>query len=436
MNGKRIVIFGADGMRPDSFDPNQMPNYARLMQEGTYFPNFMAAYPSHTRVNAATLSTGVRPGKHGLVSNLMYTPEALEPLLDTSKAQQLLDYQKASAGPLLLVEGLGDQLAARGERLAVASAGSSGSALLWNPNHRERILNPNWHFDEAELIAVHEKLAEPAKEKGRSKLEACRWITEAMIDCLLDDEQNRVITLWLSEPDSSQHFYGLGSPEAKEALRCVDECLGKLLDALEARGLEEDVELLIISDHGHATVKAGISLSDILNRATAELGLKASYVPVLDFVYAKPDMQPETEDLARLATWLKAQAWCDEVYAPRALGLKSTRALEELIGPILHQRAPLLAINPRSTAEANAFGVKGITESLSPYGMLKSSHGSLSQFEMNAFCLAVGESFASGDLDERACTTSDIAPTIAELLGLEAGKMDGQSLVKKGLSHE
>lgn len=434
MSDKRILIIGADGMRPDSFDPDLMPNYASLMQEGSFYPNFRAAYPSHTRVNAATLSTGQRPGKHGLVSNVMYTPEASEPLLDTSKAQQLLAYGQET-GDLLLVEGLGDKLAAKGKRLAVASAGSSGSALLWNPNHRERIINPNWHFDESELVALHEKLGEPSKEMGRSKLEACHWVTDAMIDCLLDDEQNQVITLWLSEPDSSQHFYGLGSPEAKAALRCVDDCVGKVLHALEDRGLEEDFELFLISDHGHATVQAGISLSDVLKHAQSELELKNAYVPVLDFIYAKNKSDINTKELARLADWLYVQDWCEAVYAPKRLGLSSAMALEDLIGPIHHDRVPLLALNPKNSAEQNEFGVAGITESLSPYSMLKSSHGSLSPFEMNAFCLAVGESFATGKVDERACGTLDIAPTIAEILGFDASAMDGQPLHRKELSH-
>lgn len=435
MSNKRVLIIGADGMRPDSFDPELMPNYAKLMQKGTFFPHFQAAYPSHTRVNASTLSTGVKPGRHGLVSNVMYTPEATETMLDTSKAQQLLAFKKET-GALLLVEGLGDKLASQGKRLGVASAGSSGSALLWNPNHRERILNPNWHFDEPELIALHEKLEEPAKETGRSKQEACRWVTDAMIDCLLEDEQNQVITLWLSEPDSSQHFYGLGSPEANEALRVVDECVAKVLAALTNRNLNDVFELLLISDHGHATVKAGISLSDILKKAKTELNLKASYVPVLDFIYTENKVEPELEELTRLADWLKSQDWCDAIYAPSTLGLKSTQSLEALLGPIEHKRGPLLAINPRSSSESNEYGVPGITESLSPYSMLKSSHGSLSSYEMNAFCLAVGESFDAGKVNEKSCGTVDIAATVAALLGLESSTMQGQALHVKGSSHD
>lgn len=431
MNQKRVLIIGADGMRPDSFDAKLMPTYAKLLTQGCFFPNFMAAYPSHTRVNAATLTSGVNPGTHGLVSNVMYTPTASKRLLDTSKAQDLLQFQKDSGEAILLAPSLGDRLAAQGKRLAVASAGSTGSAFLWNPMHPERIINPNWHYDQAELMALHEKLGDVPQEEKRSKKEACKWVTEAMIDTLLEDDNNQVISLWLAEPDSSQHFYGLGSPEAKASLKCVDDCVALVLDALECRNLIEDFELLLISDHGHATVKEGISLSDVLKQASTELELSGSFVGVLDFVYAEAGTKIETAELQKLADWLAEQSWCDTVYAAENLNLQRTKALENLVGPIRHQRYPLLAINPNSHDDVNEFGVEGITESLSPYSMLKSSHGSASRYEMNAFCLMVGERFPANKKDIRACGTLDIAATIADILQLSQEGLEGQSLIKE-----
>ncbi len=63
MTNRRVLIFGADGLRPDLIDRALMPNVARLEASGVRFADHHAVYPSHTRVNASTLSTGTTPSR-------------------------------------------------------------------------------------------------------------------------------------------------------------------------------------------------------------------------------------------------------------------------------------------------------------------------------------------------------------------------------------
>ncbi len=72
---RRVLIVGADGLRPDLVDPELMPTYAKLMAQGTRFAEHHAVYPTLTRVNMSALTSGCTPGKHGVVANVMFRPE-------------------------------------------------------------------------------------------------------------------------------------------------------------------------------------------------------------------------------------------------------------------------------------------------------------------------------------------------------------------------
>jgi arylsulfatase A-like enzyme len=62
--------------------------------------------------------------------------------------------------------------------------------------------------------------------------------------------------IWLRNPDSTQHSYGPGSPNALDALRHQDQLLAQLLATLDKLGRSASTDLLIASDHGHSTIAA------------------------------------------------------------------------------------------------------------------------------------------------------------------------------------
>jgi hypothetical protein len=43
-SGRRVLIMGADGLRPDQVRPETMPTYCRLMKNGTFFNSFLERY--------------------------------------------------------------------------------------------------------------------------------------------------------------------------------------------------------------------------------------------------------------------------------------------------------------------------------------------------------------------------------------------------------
>lgn len=244
------------------------------------------------------------------------------------------------------------------------------------------------------------------------------------------------MVLWLSEPDASQHFYGLGSPEAKEAQRAVDACVARVLDALKQKNMEHETDLLLLSDHGHSSVNAHRSLGDHLTTAQERLGLTTRFKAVGDFVYATPGSVPTEPDLAALVQWLNEQSWCDVVFSGQADGQLGTIPLEVVRGHCSLGHNPLLAVSASWSDDPNLFGVPGTVNALTFLAALKSTHGSASPYDLRAFCLAYGPSFRRGFTSDLPSGTTDIAPTISAILELlDQDGYDGR-ILEEGLSEK
>src|SRR5262249_9474094 len=129
----RQLIIVVDGLRPDYVTPDVMPNLYALGKRGIVFTNHHSVFPTVTRVNASSISTGAYPERHGVLGNSVFFP-AIDParFLDTSNRDTMIKVHQATGGNLLTSQTLGEALQAAGRKMLVVSAGSSGSAYLLN----------------------------------------------------------------------------------------------------------------------------------------------------------------------------------------------------------------------------------------------------------------------------------------------------------------
>jgi arylsulfatase A-like enzyme len=221
-------------------------------------------------------------------------------------------------------------------------------------------------------------------------------------------------------------------------MAAVDDCLGLILEAMEAQGRRDQFDIVFLSDHGHSTVRAHKSLREFLADARKDLG---GHLPDLatasDFVYATPGTaEPTVEQLAPLVQWLDAQPWVD-VIAGGTSGLAALPGvipLRDLWNGQVNPRRPLLAVSPAWSDATNEFGVPGTVTALTTQGALRSSHGSLSPYDMHATFFANGPSFREGWRSEIPTGAIDLMPTILHLLGIEApAGLDGR-VVREALA--
>ncbi|MEZ4573201.1 MAG: ectonucleotide pyrophosphatase/phosphodiesterase [Thermomicrobiales bacterium] len=402
---RKVLLIGLDGLRPDLIDADVMPNLSRLIDEGTLFPDHHAAYPTHTRANIATLATGCYPGRHGVVANVFRLDPAPEPapgIIDTSKDEHLRALDTATNGQAVLTPTLGDILERHDQRVAVAATSSAGAGILWTRLQPYRVVNVNSYYDRPDLLSLREKLG-PIPPAGTDyRLERQMYAARAVTDIFIPDEETTVVVLWLNEPDSSLHRFGLGAPETRQALEICDDVISYVLDAIERRGEQDRWNVILLSDHGHSTVLHHRTLGEYLDRASRELGLgTAGLTTASDYVYAGPDATPD--QISRLSRWVQEQPWAGAVFGSGPFAdLPGVLPLARLWAGQCSTREPALAVSPVWSDQPNDLGVPGTIAALTEQVALRSTHGSASPFELHPLLAMIGPNIPGAPPDQLA----------------------------------
>jgi arylsulfatase A-like enzyme len=447
MAPRLVIVFVVDGLRPDAITPEDTPTLTRLRDEGVRFEDGHAVFPTVTRVNAATLATGAQPGTHGIVGNQLFVP-AVEPrrAFDTGDHRHLRRLGEVAGGRLLLTATLAERLHERGLALAGVSSGSTGSAFLLNPHALDGVGTlVNGHFDPGKTVAfptvtgdaVLAKLGPAPAKGGGGRYDAIvTWTQRVLREYVLPEVRPTVVLNWLTEPDHSQHVQGVGSPDARAALRHDDREIALTLATIESLGLAGSTDVFIVSDHGFTSNVSGVDVAGAL----VEAGLKAA-PDSSDVVLASSGQAVavhveghDRERLARLARFIQAQEWGGVIFsAPRAPGdahgvVEGTFSLE-----LIHvggERAPDLLFTFPWTSEPNAFGVRGRDRASVSFGarLYASDHGSMSPWNVRNTLVAWGPDFKRGVAVRAPAGSVDVAPTILALLGLDTAGCDGRVL--------
>ena len=425
----RVLIAAFDGLQPSQIAADRTPTIHRLARGGVTCARHHAVFPTVTRVNAASMMTGRHPGGHGLLGNTLvmrdWDPHRAIPAL----APELRAVAEAT-GRVLLAPTLGEMLRRHGLTFGSVVGGTSGNAYVQHPRAEQvggAILHPEFTLPAHHHAPMVARLgAWPPKRAP--DLPRIRLAADVLLDYLLPEVDPDVALVWFPEPDTSQHAAGVGSAPAVEALAAADAQLGRILGALERRGVEPDV--LVVSDHGYSTVARRIQIEDVVRDAGFPPGREPGGVTVaanggavLFYVHGS-----DPEVLGRLARWLVAQPWAGALVAGRgegsALGLLPGDRLG-LGGP----RAADLVLSFRwdSTRAANGFvGSADSAEGAPGLG----THGSGSPHELRCTLIAQGPSFRQGITSEVPSGNVDIAPTVLQLLGLASLDFDGRPLLE------
>src|SRR5687767_3554786 len=120
----RQLLIVVDGLRPDYVTPEMMPNLSALGRRGVVFARHHSVYPTVTRVNASSISTGAYPEVHGILGNSVFFPR-VDPnrFLDTGQRTNLERIQQDQDGVLLTAATLGETLRANGKKMLAVGSG-------------------------------------------------------------------------------------------------------------------------------------------------------------------------------------------------------------------------------------------------------------------------------------------------------------------------
>jgi arylsulfatase A-like enzyme len=469
-----VLVVVVDGLRPDSINPADTPNLDRLRREGVDFIASHAVFPTGTRVNAAAIATGTYPATNGFVGNSLYVP-ALDPTqpVQGDKHERLLAVAEASGGRLLLTESLADLLAARGLRFAAVGSASPGSTLLLNSGApRSAGLLVNGGFEPGVRVAYpddtnREILARFGHAPARGGRHGRRdtlvgWTERVLSEYVLPELQPDVVVNWITEPDHTQHAYGVGSPEALDALRDVDRSLGATLGALERLGLAETTDLFVVSDHGVTRYASAVSVDRSLIDARLKAGPRSDDIVVVGngpcaLLYVK-DREPAR--VRALVEFLQVQEWAGVLFTAarepaggevvaRPQSPQDRRACDPdgwvpgtfslgLIHEDNPERHPDVLLTFPWSSTKNEFGVPGTDLTTikgaaadARQGRRGSGHGSMSPWAIRNTLLAWGPDFKQGIVDRVPAGDVDVVPTILHLLRLgDVPARDGRVLTE------
>ncbi len=438
-----VVLIVWDGMRPDFIRAETTPALHALAERGTFFANNHSVYVTSTEVNGAALATGCYPEHTGIVANLEYRPDfnlirplATENLL-TCRLGDIL-----RAGRYLGAPTLAELVQRGGQRTAVA--GTKPVALLHDRAFDRTatpgsvILFAGKTYPPSALTQLTAKLGVfpdyPSAEILAPNTAQNAWTTRALTEGLWRDGVPRFSTLWLGDPDYSQHLTEPGSATALASLRDCDTHLALVLAALQAKGVLAKTDLFIVSDHGFSTVDRAVDLTAILQKAgfpTVRSSVKTPrpgeilYVPLggsAQFYVSGHD--PAL--VQRLAAFLQTTDFAGPIFTREAL--PGTFALRTV--RLETPDSPDLLFSYRWSDGQNLSGVPGLlaADARRPgYG----THASLSRYDIHNTLVAAGPDIRAHFRDTLPTANVDVAPTIAHLLGLDAAeKMDGRILLE------
>jgi hypothetical protein len=512
--GRIFILMIWDGLRPDSVTQRDTPNLYRLEREGVRFDRHHSVFPTVTMANAAAMATGTTPEVNGLYADSLFwwpvlgqKPGAASNktlvsmfggpvFMESTPTLEALNAPDALAGHLLGIDSIAQEVEREGGYIAVLgkqgptflfddrfNTAAAGKDLLGEP-HRDYLFVSD---DAAAPAAIATEImrAMPPSE-GTGVLDRARdaYFTGLATDRALpaakqaaEEGRPALIVLWQHNPDITQHMSGLGTAPAIEALAADDDNLGRLRAAVDSNAIADRTDMMVVSDHGFATIRLRVNLAAMLVSAGLKKSLKSTDVVVApnggtDLIYLSPaDFKDDAARHAigqKIVDFAAAQQWCGPIFSRDLaaitspvrgrrrrivsrpfLGAIDGTFAQAAVGLYNPQRSPDLIISFKEDSDEDNRHLTGPSNpafAIGPNGQQSvpnmsaplvrpvrgvvyadvgghfttgmGMHGAAGVRELHNYCGAFGPDFRRGYVDQYPTANTDVTPTIMETLGL------------------
>ena len=266
---QKYFVLSMDAMvREDVAYMETKPNFQKVLGKRAEVEKLLSVYPASTYPAHTSLMTGCYPLKHGVFSNF--------PLR--------ADRDGKNHWPLLHTSVFAEDVFAAAKR-----AGMTTAAVYWpitgkNPNI-DHIINEYFFYfndieepekvfalqgaDEVALQAVRENIHLLPTTRGQG-LSRTAVFDDFIMGCtcsLIRNAKPDFLMLHNCYVDSTRHRYGTFGEEMKPALDVMDEWLGWVIEAMEEAGVYEQINFIILSDHGQMDCTKNVRMNVLLQQA-------------------------------------------------------------------------------------------------------------------------------------------------------------------------
>ena len=274
-----------------------LPNVHSLIQNGVSFRNAVASNcPAVTATGYAAISTGVFIREHGIYSSdEWYDKKSRAARYFFDEEKGIMDLEYPTVADLIKQKNPDAKIASVStkDRNALLLAGNQADIIAYS--YRERVFKRQ-NFEEGytgagvhsdhyswaamrgrELPSYLRELRLPRivdwKGEGFEHLGADaadtsyvdRFIMEGALK-LLESEEPALLIIGLVSSNITAHAYTPDSPEVEDAMKTIDQEVGRLVGKLKDMGRFDDTLLVMSSDHGMTVRPFGVDLLGELKR--------------------------------------------------------------------------------------------------------------------------------------------------------------------------
>jgi predicted AlkP superfamily pyrophosphatase or phosphodiesterase len=261
---RHVVLVSIDALRPEFYlsDRYETPTLKALAAHGASARAVESVYPSVTYPSHASIVTGVRPARHGILANTVFDEHGGEP-------EWLWETRFLKAKPIW------QAAEEQGKKVAIVMWPTTvGAKVHWCVPERWGVRGESTR----DLLLKHSTpglLIEIALALGVSSIDSTTLQDGAKIDefiakaaaHVLAAKKPDLLLVHLPQVDHYAHRHGRDAPEVKEAVARTDANIARIRDAAKEAGILDTTDFVIVGDHGFTDVKQTVAPDTLLVKA-------------------------------------------------------------------------------------------------------------------------------------------------------------------------
>ncbi len=415
---EHVVMISIDGLRPEFYLDSRWPApwLQQMVQEGVHAQAVRGVFPTVTYPSHTTLITGALPIRHGIYYNSPFEEGG-------QTGRWYWEWEKIRVKTLWqAVEETGRKSASVYWPVTAGAPVTYNVPEVWSLDPKEDRFSP------VRAQATPKGLVEEIEREATGRLSEERslngdYLTRedrfgAMAAYLLETYKPAFLTVHLASADHFQHEQGREGVRVRQAVAAADRAVGQIVEAAYRAGIAEQTAFVIVGDHGFVDIHSQLCPNVWL----AQAGL-------MEDKKDRGNWQAAFHT-SGAAAFLQLKNPADKKAVAHVRRLLESRPDPEKKLFRIVERAELDRIGADPGVPLALTPVRGVSFSASPTGpAIKpakgGTHGYFPDFQdIHTGFIGWGKGFNPGATLPM-MGLEDVAPLVAELLGLSFKAPDG-----------